>query len=352
VTHLRRTIKRAVSDFIVQHASPTTFQLGEILTRPSTRARAFLLREMLAHWKSDWRHRALFEKFEARLPSRTVISAIAEITYSRNSVLYNSLDQLTSRPSLCVAYARAFIERRFVDAYDIWLEIPEVSKVLESLKIPQRDSLTRTMAVVLPGSTDGMYGSEIDSRDLVARTGIVGPTTDEINLIGSRFDISFLNSPRFHELVRSQEPVETAAQRFVIDTVLRQLTIPEWLSTPIDFTLRSFDPPTSPFSYAPLRIVPYCHHRGILPTLYFADFYLGDVAYQSAHYDPKNAPGAPRDHTRSYFLHDVYFTHAALQMWCRNEVIKARGRLAELLELDGRSFAHSIQQRWGKRNNP
>ena len=223
MTHLRRTIKRAVSDFIVRHASPTTFQLGEILTRPSSRARAFLLREMLAHWKSDWRHRALFEKFEARLPSRAVISAIAEIKYSRNSELCNSLDRLT---------------------------------------------------------------------------------------------------------------------------------IPEWLSTPIDFTLRSFDPPTSPFSYAPLRIVPYCHHRGILPTLYFADFYLGDVAYQSAHYDPKNAPGAPRDHTRSYLLHDVYFTHAALQMWCRNEVIEARGRLAELLDLDGRSFAHSIQQRWGKRNNP
>ncbi|MFM8857395.1 MAG: hypothetical protein ACKOI2_09365, partial [Actinomycetota bacterium] len=129
------------------------------------------------------------------------------------------------------------------------------------------------------------------------------------------------------------------------------LAIPAWLSTPIEFDLTKFYPPTSPFSYAPLRIVPYCHQRGLLPRLFFSDFYLGDVAYQASHYDPKITLNTSTKHTRSYLLHDVFFTHAALQKWHRNEVIQARGRLAELLELDGRSFAQSIQHRWGKRNN-
>lgn len=351
MTRLRQTIKRAISDFIERHPCPTTFQLGATLTRSSRRAQTFLLREVLAHWKPEWRSRALFENFEARLPGRDVISALAATKRSRNSELYNSLDQLTSRPSACVGYTRAFVERRFVDAYDIWLHIPEVSQALESLAIPKRNSLTRTMAVVLPGSTAGAFGSEIDSHTFVARAGIIGPAVDETALIGSRFDVSFLSSPRYRKLLQAPEPVETVPQRLVVDQKLSRLTIPQWLTTPIDFQLMPFQPPTSPFSYVPLRIVPYCHHRGILPTLYFADFYLGDVAYQSAHYDPQITLDTSRDHTRSYLLHDVYFTHAALQKWCRNEVIQARGRLAELLDLDGRSFAHSIQQRWGKGNN-
>jgi hypothetical protein len=306
---------------------------------------------MLAHWKPDWRRHGLFETFESRLPSRDVITALAATKNSRNAELYTSLDQLTSRPSICVNYTRAFVERRFVDAYDNWLDIPEVPHALESLAIPKLESLSRTMAVVLPGPTDGAYGNDIDSQDIVARTGILGPTLDETALIGSRFDVSFLNAPRFQELVQSPEPMETSARRFVVDPMLRRTTVPAWLSTPIDFELTMVHPPSSPFSYAPLRIVPYCHQRGILPRLYFADFYLGDVAYQASHYDPKVRLDTSRKHTRSYLLHDVFFTHAALQKWYRNDVIQVRGRLADLLELDGRSFAQSIQHRWGKRNN-
>ena len=75
------------------------------------------------------------------------------------------------------------------------------------------------------------------------------------------------------------------------------------------------------------------------------------MAYQAAHYDPKFTLNTSLKHTRSHLLHDVFFTHAALQKWYRNEVIQIRGRLAELLELDGRSFTQSIQHHWGKRNH-
>lgn len=351
MTYLHRAIKRAISNFIERNASPRTFQFGATLTRSGRPAQTFLLGEMLVHWKPDWRRLALFEKFEVRLPSRDVISALAATKHSRNPELYNTLDQLSSRPSVCVDYTRAFVERRFVDAYDIWLHIPEVSQALESLAVPKRNSLPRTMAVVLPGSTTGTFGSEIDSHTIVARTGIIGPAVDETALIGSRFDVSFLSSPRYRKLIQAPEPVKTVAQCLVVDRKLSRLPIPRWLTTPIEFQLMPFQSPTSPFSYVPLRIVPYCHHRGILPTLYFADFYLGDVAYQSAHYDPQSTLDTSRDHTRSYLLHDVYFTHSALQKWYRNEVIQVRGRLADLLDLDGRSFAELIQQRWGKRNN-
>jgi hypothetical protein len=272
LTHLRRTIKSVFSELIDRHPSAAFFQLGAILTRLNTRARSFLLREMLIHWKHDWRRHELFEKYESRLTSRDVISALAELKRPRNNELHNTLDHLTSRPNVCVDYTRAFVERRLVDAYDIWLLIPEVSQVLESLAVPKQNSLTRTMAVVLPGSIDGKYGRDIDGHDLVARTGITGPTIDETALIGSRFDVSFLNSPRYRKLVQAPEPVETVPQRLVVDQDLNRSKIPQWLTTPIDFHLLPFHPPASPFSYIPLRIVPYSHHRGILPTLYFADF--------------------------------------------------------------------------------
>lgn len=351
MTRLRRLIKGLISKVIERLPSGFLFRLGAALTRPNTKAQSFLLRKMLTHWKPDWRRHVLFETFESRLPSRDVITALAATKRSRNAELYTSLEQLTFQPSVCVDYTRAFVEQRFVDAYDIWLHIPEVPRALASLSIPKLDSLSRTMAVVLPGSTVGAYGTDIDSQDIVARTGILGPTPDETVFIGSRFDVSFLNQPRFRAMIQSPEPIETSARRFVVDPTLRRSILPAWLSTPIDFELTMFDPPASPYSYAPLRIVPYCHQRGILPRLYFADFYLGDVAYQAAHYDPKFALNTSLKHTRSYLLHDVFFTHAALQKWYRNEVIQIRGRLAELLELDGRSFAQSIQHRWGKRNH-
>ncbi|MFM8857297.1 MAG: hypothetical protein ACKOI2_08870, partial [Actinomycetota bacterium] len=303
MTRLRRTIKRLISDVIERHSSAALFRLGATLTRSNPGAQSFLLREMLAHWKPEWRRHAIFETFESRLHSRNVITALAATKRSRNTALYTSLDQLTSRPSACVDYTRAFVEQRFVDAYDSWLTIPEVPHALESLAIPELDSLSHTMAVVLPGSTDCAYGSDIDSHDIVARTGILGPTPDETVLIGSRFDVSFLNSPRFHAMVQSPEPMDTSARRFVVDPMLRNLALPAWLSTPIDFDLTKFFPPTSPFSYAPLRIVPYCHQRGILPKLFFGDFYLGDVAYQASHYDPKIRLNISTKHTRSYLLH-------------------------------------------------
>jgi hypothetical protein len=55
------------------------------------------------------------------------------------------------------------------------------------------------------------------------------------------------------------------------------------------------------------------------------------------------------DHILSYLRHDVFFNHAALRQWFRQGVILARGRLADLLDLDGPSFAEALQNHWGSK---
>jgi hypothetical protein len=196
------------------------------------------------------------------------------------------LSHLATRPIPALEYVRAFFERRFVDAFDIWQQFPEVDEELASLALPPGDALTRSMASVLPGPADVPYGDEIDAHDLVARTGIVAPAPEDSVLVGSRFDISFFNTPRFRKMLLSPEPIVSSAGRFVVDEKFRKMKRPTWMSTPIEFDMREFHPPASHYSYAPLRIVRWSHERGILPTLYFADFYLGDIVYHSGHYDP------------------------------------------------------------------
>ncbi|MFM8857298.1 MAG: hypothetical protein ACKOI2_08875, partial [Actinomycetota bacterium] len=167
--------------------------------------------------------------------------------------------------------------------------------------------------------------------------------------IGTRFDYAFLSWHRFEEVIRSQSPMNIDANHIVTSVGHRHRSVPSWLRTDVAFELEKFETPTVSRTYLPLRIVPWCLQRGIRPTLYCADFYLGSASYQSADYDSMQLLATEEDHILSYLRHDVFFNHAALRHWHKHGVILARGRLAEILDLDGRSFAEALQNRWRSR---
>lgn len=351
MTQRRVTVKMGIMRLFEWRALDWMFRVGTVLAGSNTGAQSFLLRSMLSRCRPEWKSLGNFRKLAAQLPNRDVIFALTMTRHSRDLELMNRLDRLTSRSIPALDYTRAFFDRRFVDAHDIWSEFPEVAKCLDDLDVPNVEGLTRSVAVVLPGPAIGNYGNEIDQHDLVARTGIEAPTPDDGESIGSRFDISFPNSKRFQRLLQSTEPVPIPADRLVVNREFEQIRLPNWLNNSVECGLKVIPLPTTFSSFAPLRIVPWAHRQNILPTLYFADFYLGETSYQSAHYDLKSISHDWQRYVRSYLKHDVFYTHRVLQIWRQRKVIRTRGRLDELLDLDGRSFAQSIQHRWGKRNS-
>lgn len=326
--------------------SDRLFRIGAIFAGSNTRAQAFLLRSVLGHWRPEWRSLELFRRYQNTLPPREVIHALVSTKHACNLDLLDRLDQTIDRPSIYIDFTRAMIERRFIDAYQFWREIPGELTTLDSLPQPAAGALEGSLALVLPGPADGEFGAEIDAHDCVSRTSLLAPTVDDRTSIGSRFDIAFLAERRYIDLVRSHSPVDVPAGRIVVDPALTDFRTPSWLTTPIAFELEKFDVPGAPYAYLPLRIITWAHEQGLRPTLYCADFYLGQVTYQSADYNQTNLLQNSNDFIRSYLMHDVFFAHAAFQCWYRAGTIHARGRLAEILELDGHQFAQALENRW------
>ena len=120
------------------------------------------------------------------------------------------------------------------------------------------------------------------------------------------------------------------------------------LRAPISFDLVEPALPTASATYLILPITLWAleRHRSP-PSLYCADFYLGASAYAQKTYDAKEYLKGAQDVRLSYLAHDVFFVHAALRRWAEEGRIRPRGTLADLLALDGPTFAARIQGRWG-----
>lgn len=340
------TVKSGLTRVARRYPRAVPGRLLRSLSSSSPTARAFALEIALTTSRPTSRNRAVIDDLARGLPTRDLVSAL---TAGRSSLTRTRLDALSSiatEPILGLDFATAFLERRFVDAYEIWRQIPDVAMALAALPTPDPSTLTRSMAVVLPGPTDSSLGDDIDHHDLVARTGTTAPTRTDAASIGSRFDVAFLNVPRYRELGDSHVPLPIDADRIVTDPSCRSDSRPPWLDVPVEFDLAEVETPSAPHSYITMRIVPWCHARGFRPTLYFADFYLSQAPYQSADYDPSHRLEEGNVIIRYYLTHDVFFTHAALQKWRSHGAIHTCGRLDELLSLDGHSFAQAIQDRW------
>jgi hypothetical protein len=305
-----------------------------------------LISATIKHAQPDWRSLDLVREFGTDLTAHDFLSAL---TAGGRKVSQELLSVLSSAdlPRLpCLDYAEAILDKQFIEAFDIWKEFPEVETYMNALPMPAETPQSSSIAVVLPGPADSDYGQQIDSHDFVGRTGLRAPTTSEALSVGTRFDVAFLNWNRFQEIRRSTNPLVIDADRIVTSAGFRHRSTPSWLSTEVGFELERYETPTSLRSYMPLKIVTWCLQRGIRPTLYCADFYLGSTPYQSPDYDSMRILETGDDHVVSYLRHDVFFTHAALRHWHSNGAILARGRLAEILDLDGQSFAEALQIRW------
>lgn len=346
-TSLTTFIKSGLARFVRRfpHVIPT--RLLRSLNPSNPRAQSFALEVALTKKRSTRKRRAYIDQIARHLPARDLVGALNVGRYTLFRTRIDAMSSAAGEPIQGLDFARAFYERRFLDAYGIWQEIPEVALALGTLRAPAPSELARTMAVVLPGPTDASRGFEIDHHDLVGRTSVRTPAPKDTESSGSRTDIAFLNVPRYRELCHSRDPLRIDVNRIVTDPNCRRTTRPSWLTVPVDFEMNEVETPAAPHSYVTLRIVKWCHAHGILPTLYCADFYLSRVPYQSEEYDPSHRLEKVDAVIRSYLTHDVFFTHAALQKWRHLGVIKTRGRLDELLDLDGHSFAGAIQDRWG-----
>lgn len=349
----RRVIDRLIRLIIDTFPLDRMVRAIAVPARVSRQARSTLVHVTLEHAQPGWRSLDLVHEFGSALPAGHLISALTagnrKLIRQRVSLM-SSLD----RPRLSyVEYAQAILDRRFLQAFDIWRTFPDVDRCLNSLPLPPETPAGRTMAVVLPGRADSDYGQEIDGHDLVGRVGLSIPKASEVTMIGSRFDYafvySFTNWHRLEEITRSRDPMTIHSGSIITCAGLRKCPKPSSLEIDVEFELKRVECPTCPRAYMPLRIVPWCIERGIRPTLYCADFYLGSTAYQSADYDLRRLLETEEDHLLSYLGHDVFFNHAALRHWYVLGVIRARGRLAELLDLDGRSFAEALQNRWGSK---
>lgn len=338
---IRRVASTCPSDRLIRAMS-----VPARLSRP---ARSTLIHVALEHAQPGWRSLDLVNEFGSDLPVLDFMSALTagrrELTRPRIALLSTA-----DRPRLPhLEYVHAVLERRFIDAFDMWKEFPAVEGCLDSLPMPRESAATHSMAVVLPGPAGSDHGREIDSHDFVSRTGLMAPVPREAQSVGTRFDYAFVNWNRFEEITKSKDAMRIDADRIVTYVGLRNRPKPSWLTSDVEFELERVRTPTCPRTYMPLLIVPWCLNRGIRPTLYCADFYLGSTSYQSPDYDSMRLLETEEDHILSYLRHDVFFNHAALRHWYVHGAILARGRLAELLELDGRSFAEVLNNRWGSR---
>ena len=245
-------------------------------------------------------------------------------------------------------YALSLLRGEASDAYALWSALPETQQALELLqarvKLLAPASSTR-LAVVLPGMPDADYSTEIEGHDLVARTTLphLSPPHEKT---GARTDLVFLNLDRARQL-KPDGPVTppVVTKRTSRRAVAR---LRQGLRAPISFDLVEPALPTASATYLILPITLWAleRHRSP-PSLYCADFYLGASAYAQKTYDAKEYLKGAQDWRLAYLAHDVFFVHAALRRWAEEGRIRPRGTLADLLALDGPTFAARIQGRWG-----
>lgn len=338
---LSRSVRRHPNDRLIRSIAH--------VAENSPQVRSMLISATIKYAQPGWRSLDLVREFSAELTAHDFLSALTAggRTVTRELLSVFSSADRSSPPGL--DYAEAIIDRRFIEAFDIWKEFPEVEAFLNSLPMPAETPEGRSIAVVLPGPADSDHGRQIDSHDVVGRTVLIAPTTSGALSVGTRFDVAFLNWNRFQEIRNSASPMVIEADRIVTSVGFRHRSTPSWLSTEVDYELENVRTPTSLRSYMPLKIVTWCLQRGFRPTLYCADFYLGSTPYQSPDYDSLRILETEIGPVVSYLRHDVFFSHAALRHWRSQGAIFARGRLAEILDLDGRSFAEALQNRWGSK---
>lgn len=280
-----------------------------------------------------------------KLTVQEVLSPLIESpNISRTTVAELSVRTAGSIPAFC--YADAMLNRRYTEAFSIWRDIHAVTLCLDSLPAPDRKGSTADIAVVLPGATEGKFGSEIDSAALVGRVGIYDPSPETAATLGTRFDISFLNRFTYSKYVENNFLPTVAASEIVTHPMCKTLDSERKRKVRVSFDLPLINLPTSNYCYLPLRIVPWCFDRGLKPTLYFGDFYLGDSPYQNRGYNPEGSIKGSDDVVLSYFKHDVFFCHAALRTWSQLGQISARGVLLDLLNLDGAALSEILESKW------
>jgi hypothetical protein len=289
-----------------------------------------------------------------RAGSQPASDLIRPLVHSERPITAERLDELirlTDPVPRAFHYARALIDRRFVDAYAIWTGIPEVERCLRTLQVlSPAVSQERTIAVVLPGTASGPFGDEIDDHDVVARTGTLPPSPSDQHELGHRFDIALLNQDRYTRLVSARPTPEVPASKVVTTEGCAALGAPLDLAERVEYGLPTLQLPTSDLAYIPIKAVPWCLRNGMRPTLYNGDFYTGDERYQDNGYDATEMLSRTRGIVDSYLKHDVFFCHALLRVWLDSGWLDARGRLDEILRLDGAQFAELLEGRWGKGN--
>ncbi len=254
-------------------------------------------------------------------------------------------------------YARSMLRGDFEDAYAQWIDLPATTtalRALDSLEFGTNHGMSRrwsedtTMAVVLPGSLDYDRGEEIERHALVARTNWTVRYTPKPET-GARTDIAFLNQDRFLELAKHDLDGEMPIIVTKRSARARAKPLQPHLASHVEFDLLEPDLPTTQQTYLTVPIAMWAMANLRQPaTFYFADFYLGQDFYQDGSYDRKRYLESAGDVRRSYFSHDVFFVHVALQKWARQGRIQPAGRFSEILSWQGEEFARQLQRKWGR----
>lgn len=240
-----------------------------------------------------------------------------------------------------------FLDRDFTGAYKAWLslESTRVSFHLFPSVIDGTNQAGANMALVLPGLAEEDYGALIDSYAVVARTGLSYPAESDAPRIGVRYDIAFLNYEKYQSYLASSR----CDLPWVITKKISSKSGLPACDSRVDFFLESPRTSYSAYTYFTNDICDWCFAGSTYkPVLFNGDFYLGGRAYQDASYCSRMASADVDGIIKSYFVHDVFFSHAHLSHLYHVGLVEAHGNIERLLKMSGEDFAAVLQHTWGR----
>ncbi len=251
-------------------------------------------------------------------------------------------------------YMELFIKKDFVKAYEIWRSFDATKKCLFDFErdFSNVSVSSREIAVVLPGTSDTKFGSEIDNYDYVGRTVLYSPLKEKHEFSGSRLDYSFLNRDKYIDLSNwNINNLSSISSSVVSNSNCRKVNISGLKNKPI-LELEYSDAPTSEITFIILRIANWCVKKAFLkPCFYNGDFYLSEKAYESEDYDLEKRLEHKKNIIDSYLRHDIFFVHASLAILYQKNLINAKGALKIILEMSGVEFAEALNRKWNDNIN-
>lgn len=234
-------------------------------------------------------------------------------------------------------YAQAMLAGKFSEAYTLWSDFHNGELSQSPVSCDQG-----TIALVLPGTPSSDAGDSIEAHDFVGRTTRPPSEPEHHASQGARSDFLFVNIHNAKRLLR--QPAEASAPTSILP---RKLAGRSTGGHNVRFEIDNIRGTTTPFTYITLRVVDWCLRQGLRPTLYHADFYLSEQTYLNPTHHGAKTVNERASILWSYFSHDLFFAHDYLRKLKLDGVIHAEGTLAELLDLDGPSFAARAENHHG-----